>query len=154
MAHTYKVLATTVKSSSPPPPAAPRPLLHRSLQKQPHLHQIPTDRRIRVEKHAQALLPRPRTRRRSHLPCRRHGPMFDLVTDETLHKLFNEFYTANKIVSAACHGPAALVHVKLPDGEGYLLDGPRVTGFSNVKEEQVGLTAVMPSLFFSCWRTR
>jgi putative intracellular protease/amidase len=61
--------------------------------------------------------------------------MFDLATGETLHKLFNEFYTANKIVSAVCHGPAALAHVKLADGEGYLLDGQRVTGFSNVEEE-------------------
>jgi putative intracellular protease/amidase len=51
-----------------------------------------------------------------------HGPMFDLATDETSHKLINEFYMANKIVSAVCHGPAVLAHVKLADDEGYLLD--------------------------------
>jgi len=72
--------------------------------------------------------------------------MFDLATDETSHKLINEFYTANKIVSAVCHGPAALTHVKLSDGSGYLLDGQRVTGFSNVEEEQVGLTTAVPFL--------
>jgi len=72
-----------------------------------------------------------------------HGPMFDLANDETSHKLINEFYTHNKIVSAVCHGPAALAHVKLSSG-GYLLDGQRVTGFSNSEEEAVGLLSAMP----------
>jgi putative intracellular protease/amidase len=75
-----------------------------------------------------------------------HGPVFDLATDETSHKLINEFYISNKIISAVCHGPAALTHVKLSNGEGYLLDGQRVTGFSNVEEEQVGLTKAVPFL--------
>lgn len=69
--------------------------------------------------------------------------MWDLATDETSHKLINEFYTHNKIVSAVCHGPAALTHVKIPGG-GYLLDGQAVTGFSNTEEDAVGLTAAMP----------
>jgi len=72
-----------------------------------------------------------------------HGPMFDLATDETSHKLINEFYTQNKIVSAVCHGPAALAQVKLSSG-GYLLDGQPVTGFSNTEEDAVGLTSAMP----------
>jgi len=72
-----------------------------------------------------------------------HGPMFDLATDETSHKLLNEFYTHNKIISAVCHGPAALTHVKLPSG-GYLLDGQPVTGFSNTEEDAVGLSSAMP----------
>ena len=69
--------------------------------------------------------------------------MFDLATDETSHKLINEFYTDNKIVSAVCHGPAALTHVKLSSG-GYLLDGQPVTGFSNSEEDAVQLTQYMP----------
>jgi len=72
-----------------------------------------------------------------------HGPMWDLATNETSHRLINEFYTHNKIVSAVCHGPAALTHVRLSSG-GYLLDGQAVTGFSNTEEETVGLKAVMP----------
>ncbi|TVY32241.1 Glyoxalase, partial [Lachnellula subtilissima] len=71
------------------------------------------------------------------------GPMFDLATDATSHTLINEFYTHNKIISAVCHGPAALTHVKLPSG-GFLLDGQPVTGFSNAEEDAVGLSAVMP----------
>jgi len=72
-----------------------------------------------------------------------HGPMWDLATDATSHKLINEFYENNKIVSAVCHGPAALAHVKLASGE-YLLAGQPVTGFSNTEEDTVGLTSVMP----------
>lgn len=69
--------------------------------------------------------------------------MFDLAIDENSHKLINEFYTHNKIISAVCHGPAALVAVKLPSGE-YLLKGQSVTGFSNAEEDQAGLTQLMP----------
>ena len=74
-----------------------------------------------------------------------HGPMFDLATDPTSHQLINEFYTHNKIISAVCHGPAALTHVKItsPDG-GYLLDGQPVTGFSNSEETAVQLLDAMP----------
>ncbi|KAG9232696.1 putative chaperone protein HSP31 [Amylocarpus encephaloides] len=72
-----------------------------------------------------------------------HGPMFDLATDETSHKLINEFYSHGKIISAVCHGPAALTHVKIPGG-GYLLDGQAVTGFSNSEEIAVGLMDAMP----------
>jgi putative intracellular protease/amidase len=69
--------------------------------------------------------------------------MWDLAHDETSHKLINEFYSRNKIVSAVCHGPAALAYVKLPSGQ-YLLSGQSVTGFSNAEEDQVGLSSVMP----------
>jgi len=72
-----------------------------------------------------------------------HGPMFDLAVDETSHKLIREFYESSKVVSAVCHGPAALVNVKLSDGS-YLIAKQPVTGFSNVEEDQVGLTSAMP----------
>lgn len=72
-----------------------------------------------------------------------HGPMFDLAKDETSHKLINEFWSKNKIVSAVCHGPAALAYVKLPSGQ-YFLSGQTVTGFSDAEEDQNGSTADMP----------
>lgn len=72
-----------------------------------------------------------------------HGPMFDLATDSTSHALINEFYAAGKIVSAVCHGPAALAKVKLPNGK-YLVDGQAVTGFSNDEEDAVQLSPYMP----------
>lgn len=69
--------------------------------------------------------------------------MWDLVNNETSHKLINEFYAHNKIVSAVCHGPAAIANVKLPSGE-FLIAGQAVTGFSNTEEDAVGLSKVMP----------
>jgi putative intracellular protease/amidase len=69
--------------------------------------------------------------------------MFDLATDPVSHRLVNEFYVADKVVSAVCHGPAALAFVKLPSGA-YLLDGQPVTGFSNIEEDAVQLSSVMP----------
>jgi len=74
-----------------------------------------------------------------------HGPMFDLATDSTSHEIIREFWESGKVVSAVCHGPAALANVKLGDGS-YLVSGSKVTGFSNVEEEQVGLTEAMPFL--------
>ena len=77
-----------------------------------------------------------------------HGPMFDLATDSTSHKVINEFWSAGKVVGAVCHGPAALVNVKLSDGS-YLIKDKEVTGFSNAEEEQAGLTKAMPFLLES-----
>ena len=71
--------------------------------------------------------------------------MFDLATDSTSHTLIREFYESNKIVSAVCHGPAALVNVKLSDGS-YLVAGSTVTGFSNAEEDAYDNTSAMPFL--------
>lgn len=72
-----------------------------------------------------------------------HGPMFDLATDTTSQRLIAEFWSAGKVVSAVCHGPAALVNAKLSDGT-YLISGKEVTGFSNAEEDQMGLSGEMP----------
>jgi putative intracellular protease/amidase len=37
-----------------------------------------------------------------------HGPCFDLAVDQTNIKVAEEFWKQGKIVSAVCHGPAAL----------------------------------------------
>ncbi|KAI9848394.1 MAG: hypothetical protein M1837_000188 [Sclerophora amabilis] len=74
-----------------------------------------------------------------------HGPMFDLATSSTSHQLIQEFHSANKVVSAVCHGPAALINVKVTDGS-YLIANAPVTGFSNAEEDSVGLSAAMPFL--------
>ena len=65
--------------------------------------------------------------------------MFDLAVDTQSQQLIREFYEAGKIVSAVCHGPAALVNVKLSDGS-HLISGEPLTGFSNAEEEQVKMT--------------
>lgn len=71
--------------------------------------------------------------------------MFDLANDSTSHALIREFYESAKIVSAVCHGPAALVNVKISDGE-YLVANQAVTGFSNAEEEIYKFTDAMPFL--------
>ena len=71
--------------------------------------------------------------------------MFDLANDSISHSLIRKFYESGKIVSAVCHGPAALVNVKLSDGS-YMIQGQTVTGFSNAKEDAYNFTSAMPFL--------
>lgn len=72
-----------------------------------------------------------------------HGPMFDLASDPASLQLAAEFADAGKVVAAVCHGPAALVNVRLAGGE-HLLAGKEVTGFSDAEEDSVGLSGQMP----------
>lgn len=65
--------------------------------------------------------------------------MFDLATDTKSQQLIREFYEAGKVVSAVCHGPAALVNVKLSDGSLLIKDQP-LTAFSNAEEDSVDLS--------------
>ncbi len=74
-----------------------------------------------------------------------HGPLWDLAEDPASIALIEAFARADKPVGAVCHAPAALRHVKGPDGE-FLVKGRKVTGFTNGEEEAVGLTDVVPFL--------
>ena len=74
-----------------------------------------------------------------------HGPLWDLAEDKDSIALIESFYNNNKIVSAVCHAPAIFKHTKRKDGQP-LVDGKKVTGFSNSEEEAVGLTSVVPFL--------
>lgn len=49
--------------------------------------------------------------------------------------IVEQLYAKKKIISAVCHGPAALVLVKDPETGKSILDGKKVTGFSNAEEE-------------------
>ncbi|HTG69254.1 MAG TPA: type 1 glutamine amidotransferase domain-containing protein [Candidatus Udaeobacter sp.] len=77
-----------------------------------------------------------------------HGTMFDLPDNEKLQALLREFYEAGKMVAAVCHGPAALVHAKLSDGK-YLVEGKRMTAFTDAEEKAAGLDQFMPFLLES-----
>ena len=70
-----------------------------------------------------------------------HGPVLDLATDPANVKLASEFFQAGKVTSAVCHGPAALVGAKDGSGES-IFKGRRATSFTDVEEEQVGMTKV------------
>ena len=72
-----------------------------------------------------------------------HGAMFDLADNDLVKEILASFANANKVVSAVCHGPAALVGVKLANGK-YLVDGKNVTSFTNNEEDEVQKSAKMP----------
>jgi putative intracellular protease/amidase len=74
-----------------------------------------------------------------------HGPLWDLATDAISIALIENFYKHNKPVAFVCHAPAALVKVKVPNGEP-LVKGKEVTGFSDTEEDAVKLTKVVPFL--------
>jgi putative intracellular protease/amidase len=74
-----------------------------------------------------------------------HGTMWDFPDDEAVQKTARALYEAGVPVGAVCHGPAALVNVKLSDGS-YLVAGKEVSAFTNDEEGKVGLTKVVPFL--------
>jgi len=74
-----------------------------------------------------------------------HGPLWDLAEDKDSIALIEAFLAANKHVALVCHAPRVLRHVKTPEGKP-LVEGKKVTGFTNTEEEAVGLTNVVPFL--------
>ena len=74
-----------------------------------------------------------------------HGVMWDAAEDETLGRIVGSMFDQGKVVAAVCHGPAGLVGAKRHDGRP-IVEGLRVSGFTNTEEEAVGLTTVVPFL--------
>lgn len=64
------------------------------------------------------------------------APMFTFRENATLQDLIRTFYVSGKPTAALCHGTAALVDVKLDDGN-YLVAGKSVTGFSAAEDAYV-----------------
>lgn len=74
-----------------------------------------------------------------------HGPLWDLAQDDHSRALIESMLASSKPVAAVCHAPGVLRNVKAPDGTP-LVNGKRVTGFTNSEEAAVGLTKVVPFL--------
>lgn len=74
-----------------------------------------------------------------------HGTMWDFPESPAVLKIVPKIYEAGKIVSAVCHGPVALVNVKLSNGT-YLVSGKNIATFTNQEEEEVQSTNVVPFL--------
>ena len=74
-----------------------------------------------------------------------HGPMWDHAEDPNSVKLIETTLRAGKPLALVCHAPGVLRHAKRPDGKP-LVEGKKVTGFTNTEEEAVGLTKVVPFL--------
>lgn len=74
-----------------------------------------------------------------------HGPLWDLAEDKTSIALIEAIHAAGKPIAAVCHAPGVFRHVKTTDGSA-LVQGRKVTGFTNSEEEAVGLTQIVPFL--------
>lgn len=72
-----------------------------------------------------------------------HGTMWDFPNDPDLARFTRDLYEAGGVVSAVCHGPAALVGVTLSDGRP-LVEGRQLAAFTNDEEAAVGLADVVP----------
>lgn len=73
-----------------------------------------------------------------------HGPMWDLVDNPVSIALIEAFYNSGKPVAAVCHSPAVFHKVTYKGAP--LVNGKRVTGFTNGEEAAVQLTHVVPFL--------
>lgn len=71
--------------------------------------------------------------------------MWDLVDDILSQTICRSIYEEGGLVASVCHGPAAIVNVKLSNGD-YMIRGKTITGFSNTEEDAVQLTSFMPFL--------
>ncbi|MGU3495353.1 type 1 glutamine amidotransferase domain-containing protein [Xanthobacteraceae bacterium A53D] len=74
-----------------------------------------------------------------------HGPLWDLAESQDSIGLIEGFLAANKPVALVCHAPGVLRHVKAADGRP-LVEGKKVTGFTNTEEAAVELTDIVPFL--------
>ena len=61
------------------------------------------------------------------------GTMFDFPDNVDIQRITKAMYQDDKVISAVCHGPSALVNVQLDNGE-MLLANKRVSGFTNEEE--------------------
>ncbi len=74
-----------------------------------------------------------------------HGPLWDLAEDKDSIALIEAFAAKDRPIGAVCHAPGVFRHVKGKNGQP-LVNGRKVTGFTNSEEEAVGLTQVVPFL--------
>ncbi|MEU4562567.1 type 1 glutamine amidotransferase domain-containing protein [Actinoplanes sp. NPDC023936] len=77
-----------------------------------------------------------------------HGAMFDFPNDRDLAALARDLYERGGVVSAVCHGPAALAGITLSDGSP-IVAGKNIAAFTDSEEAAVGLTDVVPFLLQS-----
>lgn len=77
-----------------------------------------------------------------------HGAMWDLPDDAGFARVATAIYEQGGVVSAVCHGPAALVNVRLSNGR-YLVADKTVSAFTDEEERAVKLENVVPFLLSS-----
>ena len=63
-----------------------------------------------------------------------HGTLWDFPESKKIQEITAAIYENGGLVSAVCHGPAALLHTRLTDGT-HLLEDVEVTGYTNIEEK-------------------
>jgi putative intracellular protease/amidase len=61
------------------------------------------------------------------------GAMFDFPDNPAIKKIVKHLYQNGKVVSAVCHGPAALVNVELDNGQ-WITANKNISAFTNQEE--------------------
>jgi putative intracellular protease/amidase len=82
-----------------------------------------------------------------------HGTMWDFADSLAVQTVIRDIWEAGGIVSAVCHGPAALVNATLSDGS-YLVAGKKLASFTDEEETEVKYTKVVPYLLATTLKER
>ena len=83
-----------------------------------------------------------------------HGTMFDLAKSQPLKAFVSELDAQGKIVAAVCHGPAAFVDAIRAAEPRTLVDGRRITCFTDAEERATKLDSLMPFMLASKLRAQ
>ncbi len=74
-----------------------------------------------------------------------HGPLMDLAGNPDVAELVSAYIREGRLVAALCHGPAALLDAKSPDGSP-LVRNRKITAFTDGEERLAGLASAVPFL--------
>ena len=74
-----------------------------------------------------------------------HGVIWDFPDNQALQALSRNIYENGGYVSSVCHGAVGLLNIKLSNGA-LLVNGKKVTGFSNEEEKLAELDQFVPFL--------
>ncbi len=77
-----------------------------------------------------------------------HGAVVDLPDDKFLEDNLGNYFDTGKPVAAICHGPGGLVKARKHDGTS-IVEGRRVTCFTNSEEKSIGVDKKVPFLLES-----
>ena len=72
-----------------------------------------------------------------------HGTMWDLPVDAGVTRAVEAAFAAGRLIASVCHGAAGLVTARRPDGKS-IVEGKRISSFTDAEEDAVGLTSVVP----------
>lgn len=82
-----------------------------------------------------------------------HGTMWDFPDNRDIQRVTAAIYENGGIVGAVCHGPSALVNVKLSDGK-YLVEDKKINSFTDSEEREVQKDDIVPFMLETRLRGR